>query len=78
MIAPRTYRFRLVLYIGVLLLFLVAALVLSYHSSNTLVLKEAENNAARLAQQIEGQIKIEARDLAERVKMLRDNTGFTS
>ena len=78
MIAPHTYRFRLVLYIGVLLLFLVAALVLSYHSSNTLVLKEAENNAARLAQQIEGQIKIEARDLAERAKMVRDNTGFTS
>jgi len=77
-IAPRTYRFRLVLYIGMLLLFLVAALVLSYHSSNTLVLKEAENNAARLAQQIEGQIKIEARDLAERAKMVRDNTGFTS
>ena len=78
MSAPRTYRFRLVLYISVLLLFLVAALVLSYHSSNNLVLKEAENNAARLAQQIEGQIKIEARDLVERAKMVRDNTGFTS
>ena len=76
--APRTYRFRLVFYIGVLLLFLVAALVLSYRSSNNLVLKEAENNAARLAQQIEGQIKVEARDLAERAKMVRDNTGFTS
>jgi len=76
-IAPRTYRFRLVFYIGVLLLFLVAALVLSYHSSNTLVLKEAENNAARLAQQIEGQLTIEARDLAERAKMMRDNTRFT-
>jgi len=76
--APRTYRLRLVLYIGALLLFLVAALVLSYHSSNTLVLKEAENNAARLAQQIEGQIKIEARDLAERARMVRDNAGFTS
>lgn len=77
MIAPRTYRFRLVLYIGVLLLFLVAALVLSYHSSNKLVLKEAENNAARLAQQIEGQLLLEARDLAERARMMRDNTGFT-
>ena len=77
MIALRTYRFRLVFYIGVLLLFLVAALVLSYHSSNTLVVKEAENNAARLAQQIEGQLKIEARDLSERARMMRDNTGFT-
>jgi len=76
-IAPRTYRFRLVFYIGVLLLFLVTALVLTYHSSNALVLKEAENNAARLAQQIEGHLKIEARDLAERAKMMRDNTGFT-
>ena len=77
MIAPRTYRHRLVFYIGALLLFLVAALVLSYHSSNTLVLKEAENNTARLAQQIEGQLRIEARDLSERAKMMRDNTGFT-
>jgi len=76
-IVLRTYRFRLVFYIGVLLLFLVAALVLSYHSSNSLVLKEAENNAARLAQQIEGQLTIEARDLAERAKMMRDNTSFT-
>jgi diguanylate cyclase (GGDEF)-like protein len=76
--APHTYRYRLILYIGVLLLFLVTTLVLSYHSSNTLVLKEAENNAARLAQQIEGQIKVEARDLTERAKMVRDNTGFTS
>jgi diguanylate cyclase (GGDEF)-like protein len=75
--APRTYRFRLVFYIGALLLFMVAALVLSYHSSNNLVLKEAENNAARLVQQIEGQLMIEARDLAERAKMMRDNTGFT-
>jgi diguanylate cyclase (GGDEF)-like protein len=76
--APRTYRSRLVFYIGMLLLFLVTALVLSYHSSNALVLKEAENNAARIAQQIEGQLDIEARDLAERAKMVRDNTGFTS
>jgi diguanylate cyclase (GGDEF)-like protein len=76
-IAPRTYRFRLVFYISVLLLFLVAVLVLSYQSSNALVIKEAENNAARLAQQIEGQLKIEARDLAERAKMMRDNAGFT-
>jgi diguanylate cyclase (GGDEF)-like protein len=77
MTAPRTYRFRLVFYIGVLLLFLVAVLMLSYHFSSTLVLREAENNAARLAQQIEGQLKIEARDLAERAKMMRDNTEFT-
>lgn len=77
MIAPRTYRSRLVIYIGVLLLFLVATLVLSYHSSSALVLKEAESSVARLAQQIESQLKVEARDLAERAKMMRDNTGFS-
>lgn len=78
MIAPHTYRSRLVIYIGALLLFLVATLVLSFHSSSVLVLKEAESSVARLAQQIESQLKVEARDLAERAKMMRDNSGFTS
>lgn len=78
MIAPRTYRSRLVVYIGALLLFLVTSLVLSYRSSSDLVLKEAESSVTRLAQQIESQIKVETRDLAERARMMRDNTGFTS
>lgn len=78
MTAPRTYRSRLVFYIGVLLLFLVTSQVLSYHSSRNMVLKEAENNAARIAQQIEGHIEIEIRDLAERARMVRDNSEFTS
>jgi diguanylate cyclase (GGDEF)-like protein len=75
---PRTYRYRLVFYIGALLLFLVSALVLSYRSSSKLVLKAAENHTVRIAQQIGRQLHIEARDLSERARMMRDNTDLTS
>ncbi len=78
MIVPRTYRVRLIVYVSVLLAFLVGVLVYAYQSSSRLVLNEAENGVARIAQQIEGQIRIESRDLAERTRMMRDNTSFTS
>lgn len=77
MAAPRTYRFRLVAYIAVLLAFLVGVIAFVYRSSSAVLLTEAESNAARLAQQIDSQLQVEARDLAERARMVRDNTGFT-
>lgn len=78
MIVPRTYRVRLIVYVSVLLAFLIGVLVYAYQSSSRLVLNEAENGVARIAQQIEGQLRIEARDLAERTRMMRDNSSFTS
>ncbi|UCH53185.1 MAG: hypothetical protein JSW09_11505 [Pseudomonadota bacterium] len=76
MLVPRTYRLRLIIYIALLLSFLVGVLVLSYRASSEIVLREADANLARLAQQLGGQIKIEASDLLERAKMVRDSTSF--
>ncbi len=76
MAAPRTYRYRLVAYVAVLLAFLVGVIVFVYRSSSAVLLAEAENNAGRLAQQIDSQLQVEARDLAERARMVRDNTSF--
>lgn len=73
---PHTYRFRLVSYIVVLLVFLAGVLLLSYGASSQLVLREAENNVARLAEQLAGQIRTETVDLAERAKMVRDSASF--
>jgi len=73
---PRTYRFRLVSYIVVLLVFLAGVLVLSYGASSQLVLHEAENNVGRLADQLAGQIRAEGASLAERAKMVRDSASF--
>lgn len=77
MFFPSTYRFRLVAYITVLLVFLLAVLAISYHDSRTLILQEAEDNIARVAQQIEGQLGYEARDHRARAKMIRDNPPLT-
>lgn len=77
MFLPRTYRFRLVAYISFLLVFLVLVLAFSYHASRALILKEAENNISRVAQQIEGQLGYDARDSRARVKMIRDNVPLT-
>ncbi len=76
MAAPRTYRYRLVAYIAVLLAFLVGVIAFVYRSSSAVLLAEAERNAGRLAQQIDSQLQVEARDLAVRARMVRDNTGF--
>lgn len=77
MFYPRTYRFRLVGYIAVLLAFLMAVLAFSYHDSRVLILQQDENNISRVAQQIEGQLGYQARDLGARVKMIRDNVPLT-
>lgn len=77
MLLPRTYRLRLVVYITVLLVFLVAVLAFSYHASRALILQEAENNISRVAQQIEGQLGDDARDSRARAKMIRDNVPLT-
>lgn len=77
MFFPRTYRFRLVAYIAVLLAFLLAVLVFSYHDSRALILQEVENNISRVAQQIEGQLGYDARDFRARAKMIRDNVPLT-
>lgn len=74
--APQTYRLRLFIYIGVLLMFMVAALVLSYRSSSGFVLKKAENSAEHLVKQIEGKLSYEANELAEYARMIRDNSVF--
>jgi diguanylate cyclase (GGDEF)-like protein len=74
---PRTYRLRLVFYTTALLAFLVAVLGFSYRSSRALILEEAEVNIGRVAQQIEGQLRSDARDSAARVKMIRDNVPLT-
>lgn len=74
---PRTYRSRLVAYIIVLLVFLVAVLAFSYYASRALILREAGDNIARMAQQIEGQLGYDARDSAARAKMIRDNVPLT-
>jgi diguanylate cyclase (GGDEF)-like protein len=74
---PRTYRVRLVVYITVLLAFLVAVLAFSYHGSRALILQVAESNISRVAQQIEGQLGYDARDLLARVKMIRNNVSLT-
>jgi diguanylate cyclase (GGDEF)-like protein len=76
MAVPGTYRFRLVTYIIVLLVFLAGVLVLSYGASSQLVLREAENNVGRLAEQLAGQIRTESVDLAERARMVRDSARF--
>ena len=73
---PHTYRFRLVTYIVVLLVFLAGVLVLAYGASSQLVLREAEDNVGRLAEQLAGQIRTESVDLAERAKMVRDSASF--
>ncbi len=74
---PRTYRLRLVAYITVLLVFLVAVLAFSYYASRALILQEAGNNIARMAQQIEGQLGYDARDSRARARMIRDNVPLT-
>ena len=74
---PRTYQSRLVAYITVLLVFLVAVLAFSYYASRAVILQEAGNNIARMAQQIEGQLGYDARDSRARVKMIRDNIPLT-
>jgi diguanylate cyclase (GGDEF)-like protein len=73
---PRTYRARLITYIGVLTTFLVGILVLTYGSSRELVLDEAHNRLVGLAQQLEGQIHADGADLVERAHMVRDNANF--
>jgi diguanylate cyclase (GGDEF)-like protein len=74
---PRTYRLRLVFYTIALLVFLVAMLGFSYQTSRSLILEEAEINIGRVSQQIEGQLRRDARDAAARVKMIRDNVPLT-
>lgn len=76
MTAPRTYRFRLIGYIAVMLAFLVGVLVLTYASSSELVLREAETSLARVAQQLSGQVHVENASLAERARMVRDSVSF--
>lgn len=76
MFGPHTYRGRLVIYVGLLLAFLLGVLSFSYYSSRGVIRGEAERNLARVAQQIEGQMAREARDLLERVKMVRDNSSL--
>jgi diguanylate cyclase (GGDEF)-like protein len=73
---PRTYRTRLITYIGVLTTFLVVILLLTYGSSRELVLDEAHNRLVGLAQQLEGQIHADGADLVERAHMVRDNANF--
>jgi diguanylate cyclase (GGDEF)-like protein len=74
---PHTYRFRLVAYITVLLIFLLAVLAVSYHDSRALILQETENNLGRVVQQIEGQLGYKALDHSARAKMIRDNVPLT-
>ncbi|BAU49302.1 diguanylate cyclase [Sulfurifustis variabilis] len=76
MFGLHTYRARLVIYVGLLLAFLLGVLSFSYYSSRGVIRGEAERNVARVAQQIEGQMAREARDLLERVKMVRDNSSL--
>ncbi len=76
MLVPHTYRFRLVSYVVVLLVFLVGVLVLSFGASTQLVLREAEANVGRLAEQLAGHIRTESVDLAERARMVRDSVKF--
>lgn len=73
---PRTYRFRLAVYIAVLLVFLIGVLALIYRSSSELVLLEAETSLARVVQQLRGQIEGESADLTERARMVRDSMSF--
>jgi diguanylate cyclase (GGDEF)-like protein len=77
MLIPRTYRLRLIIYTSTLLVFVVAVLGFSYRASRALVLEQAEVNIGRVAQQIEGQLRSDARDAAARVKMIRDNVTLT-
>ncbi len=74
---PRTYRSRLVIYMAAMLIFMVAVVVFTYHASRTLILQEAERNVVSVTQQIEGQLRREAHDLAARTKMIRDNVPLT-
>ncbi len=68
-----TYRARLLVYVSLLLAFLLGVLVFSYYSSRAVIFGEAENNVARISQQIEGQLAREAHELLDRAKMVRDN-----
>lgn len=71
-----TYRVRLMVYVSLLLAFLLGVLAFSYYSSRAVIVREAENNVARVAQQIEGQLARESRELLERAQMVRDNTAL--
>lgn len=77
MILPRTYRLRLVIYMTAMLVFMVAVLAFAYNASRTLILQEAEHNVIGVTQQIEGQLRREAHDLAARATMIRDNVPLT-
>lgn len=71
-----TFRAQLLVYIGLLMAFLLGVLMFSYHSSRAVIMGEAENNVTRVAQQIEGQLVREGRDLLERAKMVRDDIAL--
>ncbi|NIP72498.1 MAG: diguanylate cyclase [Gammaproteobacteria bacterium] len=71
-----TFRAQLLVYISLLMAFLLGVLMFSYHSSRAVIMGEAKNNVTRIAQQIEGQLAREGRDLLERAKMVRGDTAL--
>ena len=74
MFGLHTYRARLLVYVSLLLTFLLGVLIFAYTSSRAVIMREADNNLARIARQIEGQLVREGQDLLERARMVGENT----
>lgn len=77
MLIPRTYKSRLVIYMGLLLVFLVSVLLVAYHSSRSIIMEQANSNVTRVAQQIQNQLEFQANALRQRAQMIRNSVELT-
>lgn len=65
-----TYRRRLILYMGMLVMFLVSVLALSYWQAREAVLAAASRNAEQFSGEVEGKLKLQMQDLRQNARLM--------
>lgn len=70
---PKTYRSRLLLYMGILMSFLIGVLVLTFETSRSVVMDQAEVNTSRVTRQVQSSMESDMQSLAQRAKMIADH-----
>lgn len=58
---------------GLLMFFLIGVLVLTYETSRSVVMDQADTNSSRVARQVQKSMESQARRLAQRAKMITDH-----
>ena len=72
-----TYHKRLVAYMLLLVVFLIAVLIVTYNTSRIAITEQASENLDRFTRQVASNISLEARTLDQHVQMIRNNIELT-